>query len=130
MGLAQGCKRRVAKFARFNGNRAARMEAASCWDIDGVGCFSLQDGSFVSQARVGHGDDGKESLGIWVLGFFENLEHGANFHDAAQIHDGHTVGKKSDRPKVVCDEDNRDLARNAQVCQKVNDFGADGNIEH
>ena len=106
------------------------MKTTARRHVNGVGRFALQNNALTTQARIGNRDDGDQGLCVWMLRLFQHFEHGANFNDTPKVHDGDSVGKKTNRAKIVCDENDRDLACDAQLSQQVDDLGADGNIQH
>ena len=59
-----------------------------------------------------------------------NLLHRSDLHDPPKVHDRDAVCKVAHSPKIMRNEDYRNAACLAQVRQKVDDLGADRNIQH
>lgn len=92
------------------------MEAAAGGDVGGIGGFAGED-----DALGGIGEDGEEGLGVGVLGVGEDRFGGAGFDDAAEVHDGYSVGDVPGEAQVVGD----DQGGQAEVVAKAEDQGED-----
>ncbi len=108
---------------------AAGFEGASGRELgDGRdGAFDGREG----QGAVGResGDGAQQSLSVGMSGGLENVGLGAEFDQAAGVHDGDAIGYVRDDGEIVRDEKHRQSEFVAKVVEQVEDLLLDGDIE-
>ena len=82
---------------------------------------------FALHAHLGH--TGQQRPGVGVAGVVVDLIRGADLHDVAGIHDGHTVGDVGHDAEVMGDEDDGEVIFDPHLLQQLEDLGLNGHVQ-
>ncbi len=122
--------RRIHQPALLARERAAWMESASGWKVQGVRRLALQDDPLAAQTWVRNRCNREQRLRVRVARVIEHLFCCSALHNPPQIHHHQPVCKIGNRPQVVGDEQDADPAFALQLPQQIQDFGSDGYVQH
>ncbi len=88
-------------------HRAARVEAASRWWVEGAGNLTFQDDvlPFFFNEGICYRHSGEECSGVGVQGIIVELSCSGNFYDMSQVHHGYAVADMAHHGKVMGDEE-------------------------
>ena len=102
--------------------------AAGGW-VDGAGDVPADGDVGTRGGGVGHGDGGKQGLGVGVLGIPVDFFRRGQLHDFAQIHDGDPVGDVFDDGEIVRDEKVTEAHVALEVHEEIEDLALHTNIK-
>ena len=78
---------------------------------------------------VGHRRGREQGLGVGVEGVFVEVRLGLQFHEPAEVHDGHPVADVAHHREVVGDEEIGQMELLLEVHEEVDDLCLDGDVQ-
>jgi hypothetical protein len=100
---------RLDGFALLNADRAARLQAASCWRVDRQRDFTLEGRWHICRERGDRWVRSQERFGIGMQGCFEDVLYGSDFHHLAGVHDTDYIRQISHHIEVMGYKDQAEL---------------------
>ncbi|TDD83625.1 hypothetical protein E1298_21005 [Actinomadura rubrisoli] len=111
--------------------RTPGTEPAARGRSRGVGRLALQGNATAAalQARIGQRNGVQQRACVGMGRIAVHIVHGPDLQDAAEVHDGDTVGDAPDDRQIMGDEQVRQAETGAQLLQQVHDTGLHGHVQ-
>ena len=105
------------------------MKFAAPWPVQHAWNFAFDGEISTALAGVGLRLRGNQAFGIGVQRLFEDFTGGANFDEAAQIHDSNPVRDMAHHGKIVGDDKVTQAHDSFEFRHQVQDFALHGDIK-